>query len=92
MRGNAVLIDHGWGLVTGYWHLSKTYVQVGDAVTRGTVFAEVGSTGLSTGSHLHWEVWVNGVSVDGKQFLAPNGLAGVQLSPYVGSDHFGSVD
>ena len=91
MRGNAVLIDHGWGLVTGYWHLSKTHVRVGDAVTRGSVFAEVGSTGLSTGSHLHWEVWVNGVSVDGKQFLAPNGLAGIQLSPYVGSDHLASI-
>jgi murein DD-endopeptidase MepM/ murein hydrolase activator NlpD len=92
MRGNAVLIDHGWGLVTGYWHLSKTHVRVGDAVTRGSVFAEVGSTGLSTGSHLHWEVWVNGVSVDGKQLLARNGLAGIQLSPYVGSDHLGSVE
>ena len=92
MRGNAVLIDHGWGLVTGYWHLSKTHVQVGDAVTRGRVFAEVGSTGLSTGSHLHWEVWVNGVSVDGKQLLALNGLPGIQLSPSVGSDHLGSVE
>jgi hypothetical protein len=91
MRGNAVLIDHGWGLVTGYWHLSKTYVQVGDTVTRGSLLAEVGNTGLSTGSHLHWEVWVNGVSVDGKQLLAPNGLAGIQLSPSVGSDHLGSV-
>ncbi|MCJ7551201.1 MAG: M23 family metallopeptidase, partial [Anaerolineae bacterium] len=92
MRGNAVLIDHGWGLVTGYWHLSRTHVQVGDVVTRGSVFAEVGSTGLSTGSHLHWEVWVNGVSVDGKQLLMPNGLAGIKLSPLVGSDHLGSVE
>ena len=85
MRGNAVLIDHGWGLVTGYWHLSRALVQVGDTVSRGQVFAEVGNTGLSTGSHLHWEVWVNGVSVDGKQFLAPVGLEGIELSPYVGS-------
>lgn len=92
MRGNAVLIDHGWGLVTGYWHLSRSHVQVGDAVTRGRVFAEVGSTGLSTGSHLHWEVWVNGVSVDGKQLLVPHGLAGIQLSPSAGSDHLGSAE
>ena len=91
-RGNAVLIDHGWGLVTGYWHLSKIYVRVGDAVTRGSVFAEVGSTGLSTGSLLHWEVWVNGVSVDGKQLLALDGLAGIQLSPYVRSDRLGSAE
>ena len=92
MRGNAVLIDHGWGLVTGYWHLSETHVQAGDVVTRGGVFAEVGNTGLSTGSHLHWEVWVNGVSVDGKQLLAPDGLAGIQLSPSAGSDHLASVE
>ncbi|MBN1248435.1 MAG: M23 family metallopeptidase [Anaerolineae bacterium] len=83
-RGNAVLIDHGWGLVTGYWHLSKVHVQVGDVVTKGQRFAEVGNTGLSTGSHLHWEVWVNGVSVDGKQWLDAEGLSGIALQPYGG--------
>ena len=75
MRGNVVLINHGWGLVTGYWHLSKIDVNMGDEVKRGEPFAYVGNTGLSTGSHLHWEMWVNGVSVDAEQWLAPDGLA-----------------
>jgi len=78
-RGNAVLIDHGWGLVTGYWHMSKIDVEVGQHVTRGEVIGKVGNTGLSTGSHLHWEVWVNGVSVDGKQWLDSKGLAEYEL-------------
>lgn len=81
MRGNAVLIDHGWGLVTGYWHLSRIDVQVGDRVSRGQPFAKVGSTGLSTGSHLHWEVWANGVSVDGKQWLSADRFVGMVLDP-----------
>lgn len=84
MRGNAVLIDHGWGLVSGYWHLSQIHVEVGEIVTRGQHVADVGNTGLSTGSHLHWEVWVNGVSVDGKQWLDPQGLDGIRLLPYQG--------
>ncbi len=75
MRGNVVLINHGWGLVTGYWHLSKIDVNIGDEVKCGEPFAYVGNTGLSTGSHLHWEMWVNGVSVDAEQWLAPDGLA-----------------
>jgi hypothetical protein len=86
IRGNTVLIDHGWGLVTGYWHLSKVHVKVGDFVERGQTFAEVGNTGLSTGAHLHWEVWINGVSVDGKQWLDPDILMGISLLPYAGPD------
>ncbi|MCU0522572.1 MAG: M23 family metallopeptidase [Anaerolineae bacterium] len=77
VRGNAVLLDHGWGLITGYWHLSRIDVQVGDRVQRGQPFALVGSTGLSTGAHLHWEVWANGVSVDGKQWLREDAFNGV---------------
>jgi murein DD-endopeptidase MepM/ murein hydrolase activator NlpD len=80
-RGNAVLIDHGWGLVTGYWHLSRIDVSVGDRVYRGQPFGLVGNTGLSTGSHLHWEVWINGVSVDGKQWLATDTFGGVVVPP-----------
>ncbi len=76
-RGNAILIDHGWGLVTGYWHLSVSKVTAGQYVKRGDVIAEVGNTGLSTGSHLHWETWVNGVSVDGKQWYDPQGFSAV---------------
>ena len=73
-RGNAILLDHGWGLVTGYWHLSVSNVHVGQYVKRGSVIGKVGNTGLSTGSHLHWETWVNGVSVDGKQWYDPTGF------------------
>jgi murein DD-endopeptidase MepM/ murein hydrolase activator NlpD len=73
-RGNAVLVDHGWGLVTGYWHLSAINVRVGDQVAGGEILGWVGNTGLSTGSHLHWELWVNGVAVDGRQWLAGEGL------------------
>ncbi len=64
VRGTAVILDHGWGVMTGYWHLSRLEVTAGQRVAPGQVIAETGNTGLSTGAHLHWEMWVNGVSVD----------------------------
>ncbi len=64
IRGNATLIDHGWGVYTGYWHQSETYVQAGDWVDTGQLIGRVGGTGRVTGAHLHWEVWVNGVQVN----------------------------
>jgi murein DD-endopeptidase MepM/ murein hydrolase activator NlpD len=64
VRGNAVMIDHGWGVTTGYWHLSAIDVAVGQEVAAGARIGAVGNTGLSTGSHLHWELWVNGIAVD----------------------------
>jgi murein DD-endopeptidase MepM/ murein hydrolase activator NlpD len=72
VRGNAVVLDHGWGVLTGYWHLSTIDVVVGQEVHTGDGIATVGSTGLSTGAHLHWEVWVGGISVDGRQWLSAN--------------------
>jgi len=63
VRGRSILIDHGWGIVTGYWHLSRIDVAVGQTVAQGEIIGAVGNTGLSTGPHLHWELWVNGVSV-----------------------------
>jgi len=69
VRGNVVIIDHGWGVLTGYWHLSSIEVQVGQRVAPGDLIGKVGNTGLSTGAHLHWEVWVGGVSVNGLQWL-----------------------
>ena len=69
VRGNAVIIDHGWGLMTGYWHLSRIDVQVGQYVEKGQTIGLAGNTGLSTGAHLHWEMWVNGVAVNGLQWV-----------------------
>jgi len=69
VRGNVVVVDHGWGLLTGYWHLAEINVQVGQQIATGDMIGKVGSTGLSTGAHLHWEVWVGGVSVNGVEWL-----------------------
>jgi murein DD-endopeptidase MepM/ murein hydrolase activator NlpD len=69
VRGNATIIDHGWGVVTGYWHQSEIYVNVGDVVTAGQIIGTVGSTGRSTGPHLHWEMWIGGVQVDPMQWV-----------------------
>ncbi|MBI3176618.1 MAG: M23 family metallopeptidase, partial [Chloroflexi bacterium] len=69
VRGNATIIDHGWGVYTGYWHQFKIDVTVGQAVQAGDVIGAVGSSGLSTGSHLHFEVWVGGVQVNPQQWL-----------------------
>jgi len=64
VRGNAVILDHGAGLHTGYWHLSKIDVKVGQRVETGDKLGEVGTTGLSTGAHLHWEMRVGATPVD----------------------------
>jgi murein DD-endopeptidase MepM/ murein hydrolase activator NlpD len=62
--GNWTLIDHGGGLATGYGHQSSIGVSRGQRVSRGEVIGRVGSTGASTGPHLHWEVRVNSNPVD----------------------------
>jgi murein DD-endopeptidase MepM/ murein hydrolase activator NlpD len=64
VRGNATIVDHGWGVYSGFWHQSKIDVQVGDKVEAGQVIGIVGGTGRVTGAHLHWEIWVNGVQVN----------------------------
>ena len=69
VRGNMVIIDHGGGVFTGYGHMSELDVKPGDRVTQGQVIGKVGSTGLSTGAHLHWEVSVSGVLVDGLRWV-----------------------
>lgn len=62
--GNMILIDHGNGMVTRYAHHSKLYVKVGDQVSKGQSIGMVGSTGRSTGPHLHFEIYVNGKRVN----------------------------
>ena len=67
--GNAVMIDHGAGIVTLYGHCSSVAVQVGQIVKRGELVAYMGSTGRSTGPHLHFEVRLNGEFVDPMPYL-----------------------
>ena len=74
--GRMVEIDHGNGLSTRYGHLSQIDVKVGDGVKIGQVIGEVGSTGRSTGPHLHYETRIDGEAVDPQKFLR----AGVRLS------------
>lgn len=74
--GNMVEIDHGFGLSTRYAHLSRIDVEVGARVERGTVVGRVGSTGRSTGPHLHYETRVNGTAVNPTRYLT----AGRELS------------
>lgn len=67
--GRMVEVDHGNGLSTRYGHLSEINVRVGQSVTIGDVVGEVGSTGRSTGPHLHYETRIDGVAVDPQKFL-----------------------
>ncbi|MFN8383319.1 MAG: peptidoglycan DD-metalloendopeptidase family protein [Anaerolineales bacterium] len=69
VRGNATVIDHGWGVYSGFWHQSAIQVQVGDMVEQNQVIGLVGGTGRVTGAHLHWELWVNGIQVDPLDWL-----------------------
>jgi len=69
VRGNAVVIDHGRGVYSGYWHMQSLSVKAGDRVSPGEVLGTVGSTGLSTGAHLHWEMRVDGIAVDPLQWV-----------------------
>lgn len=92
--GNMVEIDHGNDLITRYAHASQTFVKKGDVVKRGQKIAAVGTTGRSTGPHLHFEVLVQGVHQDPQSFLAagqrlPDTLA--RATPHAGLGAQGAI-
>lgn len=82
--GNLVEVDHGNGLVTRYAHNSQVLVKLNDLVKQGQLIARVGSTGRSTGAHLHFEVMVDGVHQDPAKFLAGKGQSPVAMAPQAG--------
>lgn len=67
--GNLIEIDHGYGVISRYGHNSKNIVKVGDQVKRGDLIALVGNTGRSTGPHVHYEIIVDGVPVDPRNYI-----------------------
>jgi murein DD-endopeptidase MepM/ murein hydrolase activator NlpD len=69
LHGNTVGIDHGQGVLTMYLHLSKFATTEGAAIKQGDVIGYVGSTGRSTGPHLHWSLYVNSEPVDPGQWV-----------------------
>lgn len=69
VRGGAVIIDHGLGIYSGYYHLSNVLASAGQTVELGMLIGEVGTTGLSSGNHLHWDLLVNGIWVDASAWL-----------------------
>lgn len=73
LAGTAVYVDHGGGLVTGYFHLSRADVAPGDTVERNAVIGRVGRTGRVTGPHLHWVMRYGGVSVDPRSVIGIEG-------------------
>jgi len=71
-HGNNVMISHSNGIKTHYSHMSKILAAVGDKVSKGDIIGELGSTGRSTGPHLHYEVIINGEHVDPRPYLKAN--------------------
>jgi hypothetical protein len=69
IRGNYVMIDHGYGIYSGYAHFSQVHVTRGQTVKKGQIIGVTGNTGRSSGPHLHWEIAVNGLWVDSVDFM-----------------------
>ena len=67
--GKSLVLSHGFGMITRYGHLSKTLVRLGQKVKRGEKIAEIGSTGKTTGPHLHYEVRLNDIPVNGMRYI-----------------------
>jgi murein DD-endopeptidase MepM/ murein hydrolase activator NlpD len=69
VRGGAVIIDHGQGIHTGYWHQSEVLVAVGEIVEQGQIIGRMGAKGMVTGPHLHWDVRVGSTNVQPREWL-----------------------
>jgi murein DD-endopeptidase MepM/ murein hydrolase activator NlpD len=72
VRGNGTIIDHGQGVFSAFWHQSEILVQPGDMVEPGQIIGIIGTTGRSTGAHLHWEVRIKGVPVNPLDWIKNN--------------------
>ncbi|MFH1415625.1 MAG: M23 family metallopeptidase [Elusimicrobiota bacterium] len=72
MHGKTVIIDHGLGIVSIYIHLKDIYIKEGDRMERGQLIGHLGNSGLATGPHLHWGIYVNSVPVDPLKWLGEN--------------------
>jgi murein DD-endopeptidase MepM/ murein hydrolase activator NlpD len=70
VHGNAIGLDHGQGVVSIFMHLSRVGVKEGDMVKTGDLLGAIGTTGASTGPHLHWGLYVNGIGVEPAQWLS----------------------
>jgi len=82
--GNFIKLAHPGGIASGYGHMSKFAVRAGQRVSRGQVIGYVGSTGMSTGPHLHWEVWRNGQAINPRSisFSSVAALSGAKLRAF----------
>lgn len=82
--GNFVKLTHGGGMASGYGHMSRIAVSSGTRVRQGQVIGYVGSTGMSTGPHLHWEVWRNGAAINPRavSFASVAQLSGASLRAF----------
>jgi murein DD-endopeptidase MepM/ murein hydrolase activator NlpD len=74
-RGGAVVLDHGWGIHTGYWHMQQVLVSEGQLVESRQVIGLMGAHGMATGPHLHWEVHIGPTSVDPLEWVEREWLA-----------------
>ncbi len=70
--GKSVILDHGWGMYSMYFHLSEVRVREGDRVRGGDIVGLAGSTGRASGPHLHWGIRLNGARVDPLSLIGLN--------------------